>query len=88
MKESGAMYGLDANFIYHPPAGDPLNTKITNVYRLESRFSYGKVDYHGGVLENGDGTSTPESFNGINDYMIEIRDLVGKDINFIDQSTI
>ena len=86
MKESGTMSGLSGIFTYHPPEGNPLNTEITDVYRFEAKFSYGKVSYHGGI-EYSDGSSTPESFNGINDYMLEVRDIAGKDFDFNQQTT-
>jgi hypothetical protein len=87
MKESGVMSGINGSYTYRPIAGDVLNSEITDMYRLEGRFSYGKVDYNGGV-QSSDGSSTPESFNGINDYMMEIRMLVGKDFIFNNQSTL
>lgn len=78
MRESGAMSGINGSYTYHPREGNILNNEIINMYRVEGRFSYGKVDYQGGV-EHEDGSVTPQSFNGINDYMFEIRSLMGKD---------
>ena len=85
MKESGTMSGINGSYTYRPMAGDVLNTEVADMYRLEGRFSYGKVDYNGGI-QNSDGSTTPESFNGINDYMVEIRMLIGKDYSFNNQS--
>ena len=85
MKEKGDMYGLNGIFTFRPPAGNYLNTEFTDVYRLEGRYSYGRVNYDGGFV-NPDGSVIPDTFNGISDYMWEIRGLVGKDFNFNNQS--
>jgi len=86
IKELGSMYGINAVLTYHPAVGNALNTEISDVYRLEAMFTYGKMDYRG-AIQYSDGSSSPESFDGISDYMVEIRDLVGKDFNFNRQST-
>lgn len=78
VKESGVMYGINGIATYRPPVGNPLNSDIANMYRLEGRFDYGKVNYNG-FSDNGDGTVTPYTFNGISDYMTELRGLIGKD---------
>jgi len=85
MKETGTMSGLIGIFTMRPPVGDYLNTGFTDVYRLEGRFSYGKVNYYGGIL-NSDGSVTPENYKGISDYLFEVRGLIGKDFNFLNQS--
>jgi hypothetical protein len=85
MKETGNMYGINADFIYHPPKGNMLNTEITDMYRLDTMFSYGKVDYRGGYVSNG--VTVPAGFNGIDDYMVEIRGISGKDFFFNNGNT-
>jgi hypothetical protein len=87
MRESGTMAGINTRFTYHPKEGNVLNNEITDVYRFEGKFSFGKVDYQGGI-QNSDLTTTPESHKGINDYMVEIRSLMGKDFFFNNRSTV
>ncbi|MBF0570798.1 MAG: hypothetical protein HQL12_02890 [Candidatus Omnitrophica bacterium] len=86
MKESGSMFGINGSYAYHPAVGSPLKTEMTDMYRLEGRFSYGKVDYQGSVQNSADGSSIPDNFNGINDYLMEARILTGKDYIFNNQS--
>jgi len=86
VKESGVMSGVNVNFSFRPPDGNRMKTPITDVYAFEGMFTYGRVDYNGGLI-HGNGTITPESFNGINDYMIELRGITGKDYDFNNQST-
>ena len=82
VKEYGAMAGINGIFTYRPPVGSALNSKISNMYRVEGRFSYGKIKYDGGLSDG-----TPYSFNCISDYMLEFRGLIGKDYFFNGGST-
>jgi hypothetical protein len=86
MKSKGRMAGINVNFILRPPQGNYLNTQFVDMYRLDSRFEYGKINYYGGI-QHGDGSVTPETFDGIDDYMAEVRLLFGKDFNFNARST-
>jgi hypothetical protein len=74
MKERGIMSGLNANFTFRTRPGDDLYTEILDMYRVESRFSYGKVNYSGS-----------NDFHGISDYMVEIRGLAGKDFDLLNR---
>lgn len=87
MKETGVMFGSSGSFTYRPSVGDELYSKLTDMYRFEGMFTYGKVDYKGGI-QHSNGSITPERHNGIDDYMVEIRGLIGKDFNFNNQSTL
>jgi hypothetical protein len=82
VKEQGDMYGINGTFTYRPKEGDYLYSDISDVYRAEARFSYGKVKYIGSL---GDGT--PFNFSGIDDYMEEVRGLIGKDFTVAKLST-
>jgi len=86
MKEKGDMYGLNAIVTLRPSVGNYLKTRFIDVYRLDGSYSFGRVNYYGG-LQNADGSVSPETFNGIGDYLFEIRGLLGKDFYFNNQST-
>ncbi len=86
VRELGNMVGVSGIFTYHPPVGNFLNNEILNVYRAEGRFSYGKVNYKG-AIQYSDGSVVPESFNGIKDYMVELRSLAGKEYYFNNHAT-
>ncbi len=88
LKESGAMYGINGVFTYRPAQGNALNSTLTNVYRLEGTFAYGHVNYSGGsndtggIIQNpGNVPIIPDKFNGIPNYLLEARVLIGKDFN-------
>jgi len=86
VKESGMMYGINGSYTYRVENNQDFYTKILNMGRLEGLFSYGKVDYHGG-LQNLDGSyAGSDNFNGINDYMVEARGLAGRDFKFNNDS--
>ena len=82
VKEQGNMFGINTSYTYRPKPGSPLNSEISDVYRAEGRFSYGKVKYIGSL---GDGT--PFTFSGIDDFMVELRGLIGKDYTLQKLST-
>jgi len=87
VKEKGVFSGINGIVTYRPKKGNPLNSEISDVYRLEARFDYGKVNYDGG-LQNSDGSyAGPDKFNGISDYMLELRGVIGKDYYFNYQLT-
>ena len=64
MKEKGMMYGLVGSYTYH--------NKL--MLKAEGRGSWGKVDYKGALSDG-----TPYTMDGIRDYMLEFRGLVGYD---------
>jgi len=71
MKESGIMYGVACTYTFH----GLLSPGIKNgMLKMEGRYSWGKVDYDGGL---GDGT--PLTIDNIPDYMLEFRVLFGND---------
>ncbi|MFH1798511.1 MAG: hypothetical protein ABH844_04115 [Candidatus Omnitrophota bacterium] len=69
MDETGAMYGIVGSYTYH----DMFMAKA------EVKGSMGKVDYDGQLSDG-----TPYTINGILDYMIEARGLIGYDISMLD----
>ena len=75
MKEKGVMSGINSSYTLRPPPGDILNFDDLDFYRLDARFDHGEVKYEGSNI-----------FNGISDYMVEIRGLLGKDFNFYSDS--
>jgi hypothetical protein len=77
MKETGNMYGINGSISLHPPE----DNDIVSVVRLEGNFSYGKIKYDGATQDLFTGVVTPESFNGISDYLTELRFLAGKDFD-------
>ncbi len=82
VSEKGMMYGIDGSYTYRPHEGNVFNSEISNMYRLEGRFSYGKVDYNGSFSDG-----TPYTFDGISDYLFEFRGLLGKDFFINNGST-
>jgi len=64
MKEKGMMYGLVGSYTYH--------NKL--MLKAEGKGSLGKVDYKGALSDG-----TPYTMDGIRDYMLEFRGLVGCD---------
>jgi len=83
VKETGDLYGIFGAMTYRPDPGNPLNSEISDVYRVEGMFDYGKVNYHGGYSDG-----TPLTFDGINDYLIEARGFIGKDFDLNNRSTL
>ncbi len=59
VKEQGNMFGINTSYTYRPKPGSPLNSEISDVYRAEGRFSYGKVKYIGSLSDG-----TPFTFSG------------------------
>ncbi len=70
LRDKGNMYGFFGSYIYRPNTGNYLYNKFLSMYRLDVKGSYGKVDYE----SSGSGT-----IHHIDDYMFEIRGLLGKD---------
>jgi hypothetical protein len=71
MKEKGVMSGINGSYTIRPSKGDNLHFDDIDVYRFDARFDYGKVSYDGS-----------NNFKGIDDYMLELRGLMGKDFDF------
>ncbi len=77
MKDTGMFYGLTASFTsrYWVPASpeeEPWKSKWMG--RAEGRFAYGQVDYDGATWGG-----TPLSIHNIDDFVWEIRLLMGPD---------
>ncbi len=70
LRDKGNMYGLFGSYVYRPNTGNYLYNKFLSMYRLDAKASYGKIDYE----SSGSGT-----IHHIDDYMVEIRGLLGKD---------
>ncbi len=69
LKDQGVMYGLYGVYTFRPRPGDYLSNKLFSMYKLDAKASYGRVDYE----------SVSGTIDNIDDYMIEIRGLLGKD---------
>jgi hypothetical protein len=65
MTQKGIMYGIPLSYTMH---------ENDLMFKAEARFSYGKVDYDGG-LDDG----TPYTVQDIDDYIFEGRLLIGRD---------
>ncbi len=66
MKEKGMMYGIVGSYAYHDNV----------MLKAEGNFSYGQVKYDGGLSDG-----TPYTTDGIDDYLLELRGLVGYDFS-------
>jgi len=78
IKEFGYMDGISGSITYHPHDGD---SSFHEMYRLEGMFNYGKVNYRGSTIDLNTGDITPTNVNGIQDYMVEMRGLIGADFH-------
>jgi hypothetical protein len=67
--DRGAMYGLYGAYTYRPKKDDLVGNDIVNMYRIDAKLSYGEIKY-----SSEDGT-----FEGIPDYLFEIRGVMGYD---------
>lgn len=71
LEEKGLMYGVYGIFTLRPSDDDGMDMEIVDVYQVEGRFNYGKVDYE----------SRPSgTIDDITDYTLELRGLLGKDM--------
>ncbi len=68
--DKGNLFGIYGSYTLRPAKNDNVYEDIINVYKMEARFNYGKVDYQSAPS----GTS-----DGITDWTYEIRFLGGKD---------
>jgi hypothetical protein len=66
----GNVFGAYINYTARPAKSDGIYDDIADMYKVETRFNYGRVDYK----SSGSGT-----MDNIPDYAFEIRGLVGKD---------
>lgn len=67
MKQSGIMYGIRAAYTY----------RANLMLRVEGKYSTGKVDYDGHLIDFQTGVRTPYKLKNITDYMLEFRGLGG-----------
>jgi hypothetical protein len=74
MKEKGTFYGIALGFTSRGWAGSLPDKKGGLMFRGEARLAYGQVDYEG---ETWDGT--PLTMDGLDDYAVEGRLLLGGD---------
>ena len=74
MKEEGIMHGIIGSYTY--------NCSHV-VLKAEGRYSYGQVDYDGRLSDG-----TPYTVDNINDYMLELRGLVGYDFSILEVATL
>jgi hypothetical protein len=68
MKEDGWLYGLTAAYTHN--SGSAL-------FRIEGAFSYGLVDYEGGIQDLETGEVTPYTMEGNRDFLFGLRLLWG-----------
>lgn len=68
--DQGHLFGAYTSYTFRPARGNSTLEDIIDVYKLEGRFNYGKVDYK----SNGSGT-----LDRIKDWTYEVRLLAGKD---------
>jgi len=74
MQDKGIMQSLFGNYTYRPKPADPLYLFNINTYKLEGKFGWGEVDYEAEAAEQ-----AGVQLKGIDDYMIEVRSLLGKE---------
>jgi hypothetical protein len=76
MKDTGMMYGVSGSYIYRGPF--LLSSKATDTWmlRADGRYSAGRVDYDGHYQDG-----TPLTMNNIDDYIWEVRGLLGYDFS-------
>lgn len=83
MKDKGTMHGICCSYTYRgwaPPAPEELDKwRLT----LEVRYSFGEVDYSGSTW-----AGTPLDIDNIDDFIWEIRGLIGYDLPIFRTSTI
>ena len=78
LKDDGLMYGVYGAYTARPPEDDALFSNIVNMYKVDGRFAYGKVDY----------SSDPSgTMDNITDYTFELRGILGKDYS-LDRQTL
>ena len=81
MDLKGRFCGIFLNHTFRPNQLDPLFAGLINMFRLELRYDRAKLNYTGGVqFSNGD--SVPLTMNGIPDWVLEGRAIMGIDIPF------
>ena len=75
MKERGTLFGLGASYTYRGWAdANSITAEGGNLLRLEGRFGVGQVDYDGHLMDG-----TPYTMDGIDDSLLELRVLGGRD---------
>ena len=76
MEEEGMMYGIVGSCTYRDwMLGSPKTPrKKRYMFRMEGKFSFGRVDYDGALTDG-----TPYTVSGVEDYMFELRYLIGYD---------
>lgn len=70
MKDTGTMRGFYGHYAYRPSPGELLYTKITNLYKIEGRYSVGEVDYK---------AVSHAELKNIDDWSAELRGIFGKE---------
>ena len=74
MEKTGIMYGVVGSYIYRSSVGRTFDPSNAWMLRADGRLAFGKVNYDG---EFWDGT--PASGDNIDDYLWEVRGLLGYD---------
>jgi len=79
MKETGMFYGInikayERKWVNRPP--EEMDKAVKGMFGGELEFAYGQVDYDGHLLDE---DSTPYTVDGIDDFLVDARYLIGRD---------
>ncbi len=80
MKDEGVFYGInikayERKWVNRAP--EKVNEGIKGMFGGELEFAYGQVDYDGHLLDE---DNTPYTVDGIDDFLIDARYLIGVDV--------
>lgn len=69
LKNRGEMYGIYGVYTYRPNKEEIFSNDVITMYRLDAKISFGQMDY----------SSTSGTISGIEDYLFELRGVMGYD---------
>lgn len=72
LKNRGNMYGAYGVYTYRPREDILFGNEIVNMYRIDGKISFGQMNY----------SSTSGTISGIDDYLLELRGVIGYDFAF------
>jgi hypothetical protein len=76
MENTGIMYGVIGSYIYRSSVGRTFEPSNAWMFRADGRLAFGKMNYDG---ETSDEPPLPASGDNIDDYLWEVRGLLGYD---------
>jgi hypothetical protein len=87
MKDEGTFYGILASYTHHRERvripGKPDTRSDDSIswstFKVEGRFSWGEVDYDGGIYDPDTRTTTPYEIEDIDDFVIGLGFLWGRE---------